>query len=316
MACLAVFAQAVQAKGMVGELVVGGMGDFLLPKFDDFIAEFRNAPAFDAHDMVVVLAAFQLENRVAAFKMMAFDEARRLELGQDTVDCRQAYFLAFLQQSLVDFFGGEVTLGIGAVFQHLQNLDPRRGDFQPRFADMLAFLLAAIFRHLATFRLVFVQVNRVSWHATHLLNCNHNMRKHLVLIACLGVAACSNAIRIPFVYRIDIHQGNIYSQDMVDQLRPGMTKRQVAFIMGTPLLEDAFHSDRWDYVYSDEPGGEDRVAKKFSVFFENDELAGLEGDLRPTNNPSTEGKKDVIVNIPKIKREKTLWEAITGIFDD
>ena len=84
----------------------------------------------------------------------------------------------------------------------------------------------------------------------HLLIRNHTMGKPLVLIACLAISACSDAIRIPFVYRIDIYQGNIFSQEMVDQLKPGMTKRQVAFIMGTPLVEDAFHSDRWDYVYS------------------------------------------------------------------
>lgn len=142
------------------------------------------------------------------------------------------------------------------------------------------------------------------------------MRKHLVLIACLALPACTDAIRIPFVYRIDIHQGNIFDQEMVDQLKPGMTKRQVAFIMGTALVDDAFHSDRWDYIYSNEPGGEDRLEKKFSVFFENEELVGVEGDLRPGNNPSTEGKKDVTVNIPKISRDKSVWEAITGIFSD
>jgi len=142
------------------------------------------------------------------------------------------------------------------------------------------------------------------------------MRKHLVLITCLGLAACSNGIRIPFVYRLDIHQGNIFSQEMVDQLKPGMTKRQVAFIMGTPLLEDTFHNGRWDYVYSNEPGGEDRVTKRFTAFFENDELVSVEGDLRPANNPSLDWKKDVTVNIPKIQRQKTLWEAVTGIFED
>jgi outer membrane protein assembly factor BamE len=142
------------------------------------------------------------------------------------------------------------------------------------------------------------------------------MGKFLVLIACLATTACSDAIRIPFVYRIDIHQGNIFNQEMVDQLKPGMTKRQVAFIMGTPLLQNAFHSNRWDYVYSNEPGGEDRVQKRFSVFFEKEELASLEGDLRPGSGPSLEGKKDVTVNIPKIQRDKTVWEAVTGIFSD
>lgn len=142
------------------------------------------------------------------------------------------------------------------------------------------------------------------------------MGKLLVLIAALALSACSDAIRIPLVYRIDIHQGNIFHQDMVDQLKPGMTKRQVAFVMGTPLVQDAFHSNRWDYVFSDEPGDGDRVEKKFSVFFEKDELAGLQGDLRPGSNPSPEGKKDVTVNIPKIQRDKTVWESISGIFSD
>lgn len=140
------------------------------------------------------------------------------------------------------------------------------------------------------------------------------MGKSLLLIACLAITACSNALRIPLVYRIDIHQGNIFDQEMVDQLKPGMTKRQVAFIMGTPLLSDAFHSNRWDYVYSNEPGGGDRVEKKFSAFFEKDELVGLEGNLRPSNSPSQEGKKEVTVNVPKIERAKTLWESISGIF--
>ncbi len=142
------------------------------------------------------------------------------------------------------------------------------------------------------------------------------MRKHLVLIAFLAITACSSNVHIPLVYRIDIHQGNITNQDMVDQLKPGMTKRQVAFIMGTPLIEDAFHSNRWDYVYSNEPGGEDRMEKKFTALFDGDELVGVEGDFRPSNNPSAEGKQEVMINIPKIERQKTLWETIGGIFSD
>jgi len=141
------------------------------------------------------------------------------------------------------------------------------------------------------------------------------MRKHLVLIACLATLSCSNDFQMPFIYRLDIYQGNIFSQDMVNQLKPGMTKRQVAFVMGTPLLEDAFHSDRWDYIYSSEPGGENRVEKKFTARFKDDKLVGVEGDLRPTNNPVIDPlKKDVTVIVPKIERDKTLWEAITSLF--
>jgi outer membrane protein assembly factor BamE len=119
---------------------------------------------------------------------------------------------------------------------------------------------------------------------------------------------------VPWVYTQDIHQGNIISQEMVDQLRPGMNKRQVAFIMGTPLLQDPFHDNRWDYLYSNEPGGEPRLQKRITLVFRDDELAGMEGDFRPGTLPSIEPSKDVTVTIPKINRDKTLWETVTGWF--
>jgi outer membrane protein assembly factor BamE len=115
-------------------------------------------------------------------------------------------------------------------------------------------------------------------------------------------------------YTLDINQGNIVSQEMVDQLKPGMTKRQVAFIMGTPLLADPFHDSRWDYVYSTEPDGQPRMQKRISLVFEKDELVGLQGDFRPGELPSVETSKDVTVNIPKIERERSLWEKISGLF--
>ena len=142
------------------------------------------------------------------------------------------------------------------------------------------------------------------------------MRKHLILIACLMTTSCAEDFKMPFIYRIDINQGNIFTQDMVNQLKPGMTKRQVAFVMGNPLVADAFHKDRWDFIYSNEPGDEARVEKKLSVIFHNDQLTGIQGDLRPTSTPATDGKKDVTYTIPKIQRDKTLWEMITGGFGD
>lgn len=142
------------------------------------------------------------------------------------------------------------------------------------------------------------------------------MRKPVIVITYLlsmFLSGCS-LDWLPFVYHLDIHQGNVVSQEMVDQLRPGMTKRQVAFIMGTPLLKDPFHDNRWDYLYSNQPGGEPRVQKNVTLVFEKDELAGLRGDFRPGNLPSIEMVKDTTVDIPKIDREKTLWEKIIGLF--
>ena len=74
------------------------------------------------------------------------------------------------------------------------------------------------------------------------------------------------------------------TQEMVDQLRPGMTRAQVQYVMGTPLLEDTFNKDRWDYVYSLQPGDEQRTQTTVTVFFKNDNLTSIEGDLRPSVN--------------------------------
>ena len=69
---------------------------------------------------------------------------------------------------------------------------------------------------------------------------------------------------------------------MIDQLRPGMTRRQVRFIMGNPLIVDTFHANRWDYLYSIQPGGGRRQQERVSLFFnDSDQLAGLNGDFMP-----------------------------------
>ncbi|MBV7546580.1 outer membrane protein assembly factor BamE [Pseudomonas sp. PDM26] len=98
------------------------------------------------------------------------------------------------------------------------------------------------------------------------------------LVGLLALAGCS----FPGVYKIDIQQGNVVTQDMIDQLRPGMTRKQVRFIMGNPLLTDTFHADRWDYLYSLQPGGGERQQERISVIFNpNDQLVSLSGDFMP-----------------------------------
>jgi outer membrane protein assembly factor BamE len=98
------------------------------------------------------------------------------------------------------------------------------------------------------------------------------------LVGLLALAGCS----FPGVYKIDIQQGNVVTQDMINQLRPGMTRKQVRFIMGNPLLTDTFHADRWDYLYSLQPGGGERQQERVSVIFNsNDQLVSLSGDFMP-----------------------------------
>jgi outer membrane protein assembly factor BamE len=104
------------------------------------------------------------------------------------------------------------------------------------------------------------------------------------MLACALVAGCGVVPRIPGItpYRIDIQQGNYISQEMVAQLKPGMTKEQVRFILGTPLVTDIFHSDRWDYVYWRETPRGDRERRNLTVQFEQGQLARVDGDMVPS----------------------------------
>jgi outer membrane protein assembly factor BamE len=87
--------------------------------------------------------------------------------------------------------------------------------------------------------------------------------------------------RIPGVtpYKPEIQQGNFVSQEMVSQLKPGMSKEQVRFVMGTPLLTDIFHADRWDYVYWRESPSGKREQRRLAVYFEDGRLARVDGDV-------------------------------------
>src|SRR5262245_25780388 len=80
---------------------------------------------------------------------------------------------------------------------------------------------------------------------------------------------------------MDIQQGNYISQEMVSQLKIGMTKEQVRYLLGTPLVADIFHADRWDYVYYKDPRRGTREGRKIAVVFENGKLARVLGDVVP-----------------------------------
>ena len=108
-------------------------------------------------------------------------------------------------------------------------------------------------------------------------------RYALLLAALVVLGGCGFNFKMPNlgVYKIDIPQGNIVTQEMVDKLQPGMSKRQVRFVMGTPLIQDTFEPERWDYLRSLETRKEKRSQQRISLFFENDILVRMEGDLAP-----------------------------------
>ena len=110
--------------------------------------------------------------------------------------------------------------------------------------------------------------------------------RHIVAaVLALFVAACQGGI-LPTAfsltaYKMDIQQGNIVTQEMVAKLQPGMTRSQVRFVLGTPLVADMFHADRWDYVYRLEQGGRMVEERKLVAVFSGDKLLRIEGDVVP-----------------------------------
>ncbi|HEX8873573.1 MAG TPA: outer membrane protein assembly factor BamE [Nitrosospira sp.] len=109
----------------------------------------------------------------------------------------------------------------------------------------------------------------------------------LTLVALLLLAGCSSVPSLP--YKIEVQQGNVITQEMVDKLRPGMTRSQVRFALGSPMISDAFHENRWDYVYRLEQAGNLVEQRQLTVFFENDKLARIGGSFSPVafNRPPT-----------------------------
>ena len=102
-----------------------------------------------------------------------------------------------------------------------------------------------------------------------------------ILFLATVLSGCSSVPRIVNEYKIDVQQGNVLTQEMVSQLKPGQTKDQVRFILGTPVLADVFHANRWDYVYRLQKGSTGLVEeRKFAVFFDADgKLVRVAGDV-------------------------------------
>ncbi len=113
------------------------------------------------------------------------------------------------------------------------------------------------------------------------------------------LGGCSSWDNFSLVHVPDIEQGNIITPEMVALLEPGMTKRQVRFALGSPMLIDVFHEQRWDYLLSIKRRNEPLEIKQFSVYFEGDALSRYEGDIEPAQNVETaQEKREILVSVP------------------
>ncbi|MDN4054117.1 outer membrane protein assembly factor BamE [Massilia sp. YIM B02763] len=109
-------------------------------------------------------------------------------------------------------------------------------------------------------------------------------------------------------YRPDIQQGNFVSQEMLNQLKVGQTRDQVKFILGTPLLTDAFHADRWDYPFYLARGNGELTTSRVTVFFKDNLVARIDGG----NLPSERDYINRLIGISKYET-KSEDESLTDL---
>lgn len=116
-----------------------------------------------------------------------------------------------------------------------------------------------------------------------------------IMLLCLIFAASG------CVYKIDIQQGNIVTQEMLSKLELGMTKQKVRFALGTALLQDMFHQNRWDYFYSVQKHLETPQQRRISLIFDQDKLVAINGEVPdnlrnklPTSSPKIESKEPLL----------------------
>jgi outer membrane protein assembly factor BamE len=106
-----------------------------------------------------------------------------------------------------------------------------------------------------------------------------------------GLGACSP------IYKLDIQQGNLFSKSLVDSLKPGMTKRQVTLVMGSPSVVSPFDQNRWDYISTLRQGNGRMQSKDLVLYFESDALSRIEGDY------FAENPQELIKEARKYKRQ-------------
>lgn len=119
------------------------------------------------------------------------------------------------------------------------------------------------------------------------------LRASLLGVACLaGLAGCSSN-EWGFPYRVGVQQGNWVTKDQVSLLRPGMSREQVRYALGTPTLASALHANRWDYPYYYRAGNGKIEERVLTVIFEGSQLASWRGDEQPDLQPFQIAREEV-----------------------
>ncbi|MCU0564729.1 MAG: outer membrane protein assembly factor BamE [Rhodospirillales bacterium] len=146
------------------------------------------------------------------------------------------------------------------------------------------------------------------------------MRHLLVCLACatvLPLSGCGSVARTlednGISYRIPLQQGNVVEQAQLDALKPGMDKRQVRNLLGTPMLADPFHKSRWDYVYTFRPRFGDTEQRRLTLYFKDDLLADIQGDERPQAAEGRVRNREAVVEVPDYEARDSLLDKALGV---
>lgn len=250
----------------------------VLAPLDLGIGEFLDASALQADEMVVMLAVFEFEYRLAGLEMMALQQADLLELGEHAIYRGQADVEILGHQLAINILGGQVTLR--RLAKQVEDRHARHGRLE---ADALEFCAVG---HGVCGAIGLLWALGVMWPYDIVFALNRFRRPAMLARALLPslllLSACSNTPEVTSYltpYRIDVRQGNYVTQEMVAKLKLGMTREQVRFALGTPLVADLFHASRWDYIYSFQPGRGEAQQRRLVVFFEDNKLIRVGGDV-------------------------------------
>lgn len=226
MSAIAALALPIKDQGVIADLESQSARHGGLPILDAGIDELFDAAALYAHDVIVMGALIDLEDRHAVLEMVSAHEARRLELGQHPIHGRKTDVLVGIEELAIDVLGRQMARG--AALEQLENLEAWHRDFQARLAKILAFhqTLSSMMRPIIA-------------QAIH-MRLGFKTSAAAVLLA-MTLSGC--------VYRMNIQQGNYLEGKTIDQVQVGMTRSQVRYLLGTPMVPDAFDDSRWDYVY-------------------------------------------------------------------
>ena len=143
-------------------------------------------------------------------------------------------------------------------------------------------------------------------------------RVALAACACVLAAGCGSFDRASekiagsiTPYKIDIVQGNFVSREQVEALKPGMSRQQVREILGTPLVTDLFHADRWDYVFTLKRQGVPPQERRLAVFFKDDAMDHFEGDTMPSEQEfvATLEKRRKVDKVPDLQASEEKLRA-------